>query len=60
MEKNEIRENAERYVELLSSYSGYTGVLNKVVKKINETRKELIFLEKKLREVGVKINDLEE
>ena len=45
MEKNEIRENAERYVELLSSYSGYTGVLNKVVKKINETRKELIFLE---------------
>lgn len=60
MEKNEIRENAERYVELLSSYSGYTGVLNKVVKKINETRKELIFLEKKLREVGVKIKDLEE
>ena len=60
MEKNEIRENAERYVELLSSYSGYTGVLNKVVKKNNETRKELIFLEKKLREVGVKIKDLEE
>ena len=60
MEKNEIRENAERYVELLSSYSGYTGVLNKVVKKINETRKELIFLEKKLREVGVKIKDLGE
>ena len=60
MEKNEIRENAERYVELLSSYSGYTGVLNKVVKKINETRKELIFLEKKLEEVGVKIKDVEE
>ena len=60
MEKNEIRENAERYVELLRSYSGYTGGVNKVVKKINETRKELIFLEKKLREVGVKIKDLEE
>ena len=37
MEKNEIRENAERYVELLSSYSGYTGVLNKVVKKIKRS-----------------------
>ena len=42
MEDNEIRENAERYVELLSSYSGYTEALSKIVKKVNETRKELI------------------
>lgn len=60
MDENEIRENAERYVELLSSYSGYTGALEKIVKKVNETRKELIFLEKKLEEAGVKIKDVEE
>ena len=34
MDENEIRENAERYVELLSSYSGYTGALEKIVKKV--------------------------
>ena len=60
MDENEIRENAERYVELLNSYSGYTGALDKIVKKVNETRKELIFLEKKLEEAGVKIKDVEE
>ena len=60
MDENEIKENAERYVELLSSYSGYTGALEKIVKKVNETRKELIFLEKKLEEAGVKIKDVEE
>ena len=60
MDENEIKENAERYVELLSSYSGYTGALEKIVKNVNETRKELIFLEKILEEAGVKIKDVEE
>ena len=59
MDKNDIRENAERYIELLNSYSGYTTALNKIVKKINETRKELVFLEKRLEESGVKIKDVE-
>tara|TARA_R100000315_G_C5226672_1_gene137693 strand:+ start:375 stop:554 length:180 start_codon:yes stop_codon:yes gene_type:complete len=59
MDKKELKENAERYVELLSSYEVYMRTLEKVVKKITDTRKELIFLEDLLEKNGAKIKDVE-
>ena len=59
MDEKELKENAERYVELLSSYEVYMRTLEKVVKKITDTRKELIFLEDLLEKNGVKIKDVE-
>ena len=59
MDEKEIKENAERYVELLSSYENYMQALEKVVKKVTETRKELLFLEGELEKAGAKIKDVE-
>jgi len=59
MDAKELKENAERYVELLSSYEVYMRTLEKVVKKITDTRKELIFLEDLLEKNGAKIKDVE-
>ena len=59
MDEKELKENAERYVELLSSYENYMQTLEKVVKKVTDTRKELIFLEDVLQKNGVKIKDVE-
>ena len=59
MDEKELKENAERYVELLSSYEVYMQTLEKVVKKITDTRKELIFLEDLLEKNGAKIKDVE-
>ena len=59
MDEKEIKENAERYVELLSSYENYMQALEKVVKKVTETRKELVFLEGELEKAGAKIKDVE-
>ena len=57
--EDKVKEYAERYVELLSSYDNYMQALEKVVKKITETRKELIFLEDELKKAGAKIKDVE-
>jgi recombinational DNA repair ATPase RecF len=59
MDEKELREKAERYVELLSSYDNYVKAMEKVLQKIAETRKELLFLEKELEEAGAKIKDVE-
>lgn len=59
MDEKELKENAERYVELLSSYENYMQTLEKVVKKVTDTRKELIFLEDELKKAGAKIKDVE-
>lgn len=59
MDEKEIKEIAERYVELLSSYENYMKALEKVTNKVIETRKELVFLEGKLEEAGAKIKDVE-
>ena len=59
MDDKELKEIAERYVELLSSYNTYMEALEKVIQKVIETRKELVFLEKELESVGVKIKDVE-
>ena len=59
MDEKELKAKAERYVELLSSYDHYVEAMEKVVQKIAETRKELLFLEKELEEAGVKIKDVE-
>ena len=56
---DKVKEYAERYVELLSSYDNYMQTLEKVVKKVTETRKELIFLEDELKKAGAKIKDVE-
>jgi hypothetical protein len=59
MDEKEIKEKAERYVELLSSYENYMQALEKVTNKVIETRKELVFLEGELEKVGAKIKDVE-
>ena len=59
MDEKEIKEVAERYVELLSSYDTYMEALEKVTQKVVETRKELVFLEGQLEEAGAKIKDVE-
>ena len=59
MDEKELREKAERYCELLIVYDDMLQVLETVTKKITETRKELVFLEKELEENGVKIKDVE-
>ena len=59
MDEKEIKEAAERYIELLSSYEYYMQGMEKIVKKVIETRQELIFLEEKLKEAGAQIKDVE-
>ena len=59
MDKKELKTKAERYVELLSSYDQYVEAMEKVVQKITETRKELMFLEEELEKAGTKIKDVE-
>jgi recombinational DNA repair ATPase RecF len=59
MNEKDLRVKAERYVELLSSYDNYVKAMEKVLQKIAETRKELLFLEKELEEAGAKIKDVE-
>ena len=59
MDEKKLKETAERYVELLSSYESYMEVFEKITKKVIETRKELVFLEKELESAGAKIKDVE-
>ena len=59
MDDKELKAKAERYVELLSSYDHYVKAMEKVVQKIVETRKELLFLEEELEKAGAKIKDVE-
>tara|TARA_R110002060_G_scaffold77555_1_gene89190 strand:- start:980 stop:1168 length:189 start_codon:yes stop_codon:yes gene_type:complete len=59
MDEKELREKAERYCELLLVYDNMMQVLEKVTKKIMETKKELVYLEGALQENGVQIKDVE-
>ena len=59
MDEKKLRENAERYCELLIVYDNMIEALEKVTKKITQTRKELIYLEDVLQKNGVKIKDIE-
>ena len=59
MDEKEIKEAEARYIELLSSYEYYMQGMEKIVKKVIETRQELIFLEEKLIEAGAQIKDVE-
>jgi len=58
MGQDKLKENAERYVELLSSYQDYMVAMEQVVKKVVETRKELVFLEGELKKDGATIKDV--
>ena len=59
MNEEELKKTAQRYVELLSSYESYMEAFEKITKKVIETRKELVFLEKELESAGIKIKDVE-
>ena len=59
MNEEDLKAKAERYVELLSSYDHYVEAMEKVVQKIAETRKELVFLEEELEKAGTKIKDVD-
>ena len=58
MDEKEIKENAERYCELLIVYDNMVEALEKVTKKITQTTKELVYLEDVLQKNGVKIKDV--
>ena len=60
MNEKEIKENAERYSQLLVEYKVLLDALDKVLKKINSTRKEILFLETSLTDNDVKIKDVTE
>ena len=59
MDEKELKENAERYCELLMVYDNMIEAMEVVTKKLTSTRKELIFLEDVLQKNGVKIKDVE-
>ena len=59
MDEKELQANAERYCELLLVYDSMLEALEKVTKKLTQTRKELIYLEDVLQKNGVKIKDVE-
>jgi hypothetical protein len=59
MDEKELRENAERYCELLIVYDNMLQTLEKVTQKITETKKELIYLEDVLQKNGAQIKDVE-
>ena len=59
MDEKELRENAERYCELLIVYDNMVQALEKVTQKITEIKKELVYLEGVLQENGVQIKDVE-
>ena len=59
MSEKDLKVKAARYGELLSSYEYYVEAMEKVVQKIAETRKELMFLEEELEKTGAKIKDVE-
>ena len=59
MDEKELKENAERYCELLIVYDNMLQVLEKVTQKITETKKELVYLEDVLQENGAVIKDVE-
>ena len=59
MDEKELQENAERYCELLIVYDNMLQALEKITQKITETRKELVYLEKILRDNGAQIKDVE-
>ena len=59
MDEKKLKEISERYVELLIAYEHYMTAMEEVSKKVVETRKELVYLETKLREAGVKIKNVE-
>tara|TARA_Y100000310_G_scaffold222421_1_gene224135 strand:- start:4116 stop:4295 length:180 start_codon:yes stop_codon:yes gene_type:complete len=59
MDDKEIKQHSERYVELLVAYEHYMTAMEEITKKVMETRKELVFLESKLKEAGAKIKDVE-
>ena len=52
------KENAERYAQILVEYNVLLKALDKVLKKISSTRKEILFLETRLTDNGVKIKDV--
>lgn len=59
MDEKELKENAERYCELLIVYDNMLQIFEKVTQKITETKKELVYLEGVLQENGAVIKDVE-
>ena len=59
MNEQELQADAERYCELLLVYDSMLEALEKVTKKLSQTREELIYLEGVLQKNGVKIKDVE-
>ena len=59
MDEKELKENAERYYELLIVYDNMLQIFEKVTQKITETKKELVYLEDVLQENGAVIKDVE-
>ena len=58
MDEKEIKEHSERYAQLLTDYAGLLSALDKVLKRIDAARKEILYLEKTMAAVGVEIKDI--
>jgi septal ring factor EnvC (AmiA/AmiB activator) len=58
MDEKEIKEYSERYAQLLTDYAGLLSALDKVLKRVDATRKEILYLEKTMEAVGVEIKDI--
>jgi hypothetical protein len=59
MDEKETKEMVERYAQLLADYTVLLGGLDKVLKRIAAARKEILYLEKTMEAVGVKIKDVD-
>jgi len=59
MDDKKLKQQSERYIELLVAYEHYMTAMEEITKKVMETRKELVYLETELKEAGVKIKDVE-
>jgi len=59
MDEKETKEMVERYAQLLADYTVLLGGLDKVLKRISAARKEILYLEKTMEAVGVKIKDVD-
>jgi len=58
MDEGEIKVHSERYAQLLTDYAGLLSALDKVLKRIDAARKEILYLEKTMEAVGVEIKDI--
>ena len=59
MDDKETKECSERYAQLLVEYAALLPNLEKILKRLGATRKELLYLETKMKSAGIEIKEIE-